>query len=163
MLEVIDLMACLRSSVGISYLLTIGIIVSLVSRVMHATIDIGAYQFHYNNDMQTHNKFWNYIENKSIESNDCAWPESPTRHSYTFKACELPTLKLKVDGSEANLLCTFIYYRKSNYLNFVCLLQTFIPVHFQSGHMVNIFEIFHRKLPHLVSNRVTDKLRHYLY
>ena len=45
MLEVIDLMTCLKSSVGISYLPTIGIIVSIVSWVMHATIGIGAYQF----------------------------------------------------------------------------------------------------------------------
>ena len=47
MLEVIDLMACLRSSVEIAYLPTIGIIVSMVSRVMHATIGIGAYQFRF--------------------------------------------------------------------------------------------------------------------
>ena len=45
MLEVIDLMACLRSSVEISYLPTIDIIVSMVSRVIHATIGIGVYQF----------------------------------------------------------------------------------------------------------------------
>ena len=45
MLEVIDLMACLRSSVGISYLPIIDIIVSMVSRVMQATIGIGVYQF----------------------------------------------------------------------------------------------------------------------
>ena len=46
MLEVIDLMACLRSSVGISYLPTIGIILSMVFRPIHATIGIRAYQFH---------------------------------------------------------------------------------------------------------------------
>ena len=40
MLEVIDLMACLRSSVRISYLPTIGIIVSMISRIMHAIIGI---------------------------------------------------------------------------------------------------------------------------
>ena len=40
MLDVIDPMACLRSSVGISYLSTIGIIVSMVSRVMHIIISI---------------------------------------------------------------------------------------------------------------------------
>ena len=45
MLEVIDLMACLRSSVGISYLLTISIIVSMVFQIMHATIGIRVYQF----------------------------------------------------------------------------------------------------------------------
>ena len=45
MLEVIDLMTCLRSSVGILYLLTICIIVSMVSRVIHATIGIRSYQF----------------------------------------------------------------------------------------------------------------------
>jgi len=41
-LEIFDLMACLRSSVAISYLPTISI--SMVSRVMHAIIGIGAYQ-----------------------------------------------------------------------------------------------------------------------
>jgi len=33
---------------GFSYLPTIGIIVSMISRVMHTTIGIGAYQFRYN-------------------------------------------------------------------------------------------------------------------
>ena len=49
MLKIIDLMAYLRSSVGSSYLPIIGIIVSMISRVMHATIGIGVYQFRYNN------------------------------------------------------------------------------------------------------------------
>jgi len=39
-LEVIDLTVCLRSSVEISYLPTIGIIVNMVSRVTHTIIGI---------------------------------------------------------------------------------------------------------------------------
>ena len=44
-------MACLRSSVEISYLPTIGIIVSMISRVMHAIISIKAYQFHFQQNL----------------------------------------------------------------------------------------------------------------
>ena len=45
MLEVIELMTCFRSSMRSPYLSTIDIIVSILSRVMHATIGIRAYQF----------------------------------------------------------------------------------------------------------------------
>ena len=48
MLEVIDLIVCLRSSVEILYLPTIGIIVSMVFQVIYATIGIRVYQFRHN-------------------------------------------------------------------------------------------------------------------